>query len=78
MLKKKSFFTFNTTDRIRNSENKLYKLFAKSRARSHFFSKRVINHWNALSPAARSAKDLLTFKRLIDIEISNIMYDFDD
>ena len=52
--------------------------YIKSLQRSHFFSQRVINDWNALSHTARSAKDLLTFKRLIDIEISNIMYDFDD
>ena len=71
------FFTFRSDDRTRNSENKLYKKFTKSRIRSSFFSERVVNYWNSLSSAAKSAKDL-TFKRQIDIELANITYDYDD
>ncbi len=72
------FFTFRSDDRTRNSENKLYKKFTKSRIRSSFFSERVVNYWNSLSSAARSAKDLLTFKRQIDIELANIAYEYDN
>ncbi len=77
-IDKDLFFTFNTECRTRNSENKLFKHFTKSRIRSSFFSERVVNYWNSLSNAARSAKDLLTFKKQIDIELSNIAYDYDD
>ena len=62
-IDKDLFFTFNTECRTRNSENKLFKHFTKSRIRSSFFSERVVNYWNSLSNAARSAKDLLTFKK---------------
>ncbi len=72
------FFTFRSDDRTRNSENKLYKKFTKSRIRSSFFSERVVNYCNSLSSAARSAKDLLTFKRQIDIELADIAYEYDN
>ena len=74
---KDSFFVFNTDSRTRNSENKLYKVFSKSKVRSNFFSERVVNYWNSLSNTARSAENLLNFKKLIDVELSNIMYDYD-
>ena len=61
---KDSFFVFNTDSRTRNSENKLYKVFSKSRVRSNFFSERVVNYWNSLSNTARSAGDLLNSRNL--------------
>ena len=73
-----NFFTFNNSSKTRNSQNKLYKPLATTRLRASFFSIRVINHWNSLSHAARNAKDLLTFKKLIDIELKNIMYAYDE
>ena len=73
-----NFFTLNNYSVTRNSQNKLYKPLATSRLRASFFSLRVINHWNSLSHAARNAKDLLTFKKLIDIELKKIMYTYDE
>ena len=74
---KDSFFVFNTDCITRNSENKLNKLFSKSRLRSNFFSQRVVNYWNSLSNSARSTGDLLNFKKFVDVELANIMYDYD-
>ena len=77
-IDKNRFFVFNTDCKTRNSYNKLYKVFSKTRIRSSFFSERVVNHWNSLSDEARSAKNLLAFKKRIDIELFNITYDYDD
>ena len=42
-----------------------------------FFSNRVNNTWNSLSTEAKLAPDILTFKKYIDQELQNIMYDHD-
>ena len=77
-IERDNFFTLNNCSITRNSQNKLYKPFATSRIRASFFSLRVINHWNSLSHAARNANDLLTFKKLLDTELKNIMYTYDE
>ena len=72
-----NFFKF--CDRsTRNNDLKLYKEFAKTNIRSNFLSYRVNDTWNSLSNSAKTAKDILNFKILIDIELSHLKYVFDE
>ena len=65
------------SNKTRNSELKIYKEFAYSATRCNFFTNRVNNIWNSLSSETKLAPDILTFKKCIDQELQNIMYDFD-
>ena len=77
-LKANDFFTLAPQNsKTRNHTLKLYKEYANTTARCNFFSNRVNNTWNSLSTEAKLAPDILTFKKYIDQELQNIMYDHD-
>ena len=76
-LNKENFFKFNCSC-TRNSDLKLYKELTKSRSRSNFLPHRINDSWNSLSHNAKTAKDLTTFKILIDSELAHLKYEFDE
>ena len=77
-LKANDFFKLAPQNsKTRNHTLKLYKEYANTTARCNFFSNRVNNTWNSLSKEAKLAPDILTFKKYIDQELQNIMYDHD-
>ena len=51
------------------SNTNLVKPRAKHDFRQHFFSHRVVDHWNNLPLTVKSAKDVNTFKNLYDAHI---------
>ena len=77
-LNLKDFFQLRpNSSTTRNPEFKIFKEYAKTRTRCNFFSNRIINIWNSLSMETKLSKDILTFKKNIDWELKDIMYDFD-
>ena len=71
------YFTISETTNTRNNYLKLTKCFVTNSIRYNFFSQRIINHWNSLSQEAKSAKDVNTFKNIIDSELDELKYVFD-
>jgi hypothetical protein len=61
------FFTFSPSGVTRGHEFKLYKTRAKG-ARNSFFTTRVINVWNGISPDTVEFYSLCTFKRTIKLD----------
>ncbi len=61
-----NIFSFNTFDKTRNSNNKLFMRHCKTNIRKFSFSNRIIKHWNVLPDTIKSAPNLLTFKSLLD------------
>ena len=58
-ISKDDFFTFTSVNITRGSDQKLYKNFAKSKARLNFLPNRINSAWNSLSSFTKSANDLL-------------------
>ena len=78
-LKFSDFFSFNKTNQTtRNSNLKLFKEHAYSRTRNNFLSYRVNNYWNSLEESTRTAKSILDFKKGVDKEFKNIIFDYDE
>ena len=73
------FFSFNKENQsTRNSNLKLYKEHAYSKSGNNFLSFRVNNYWNSLTESSRSAKSILEFKKGIDRDLKNVMFDYDE
>ena len=57
------------------------KLVKKNRYKCNFrkfsFSLRVTNKWNSLSKTTTNAVDINQFKKLLDDELCNVMYEYD-
>ena len=57
------------------------KNFKKNRYKCNFrkfsFSLRVTNNWNSLSKTTTNAVDINQFKKLLDDELCNVMYEYD-
>ena len=66
-LELNDFFTFSPSGVTRGHEFKLYKTRAKG-ARNSFFTTRVINVWNSISPDTVDFNSLCTFKRTIKLD----------
>ena len=75
-LNQEDFYKF-TTSNTRNSDLKLYKEYAKSVTRSNFLPLRINSTWNSLSYKTRSSENVLAFKKGIDRELSNLMFQYD-
>ena len=71
-----NIFSINEYDKTRNSTMKLYKLQSRSLIRSNYFSNRVNNTWNKLNESTKMSKDINTFKRNIDQELEDFIFDF--
>ena len=66
-LELNDFFTFSPSGVTRGHEFKLYKTRAKG-ARNSFFTTRVINVWNSISPDTVDFNSFCTFKRTIKLD----------
>ena len=75
-IDKSSIFSINEYDKTRNSTMKLYKLRSNSLVRSNYFANRVNNTWNKLQESTKMSSDLNEFKRNIDEELEQLMFDF--
>ena len=74
----KSLFSFSTVTQTRGDKFKIYIQNCRTELRKNFFTNRVVKVWNKLSVIPKLAKDVNEFKRLIDIELTNQRYVFDE
>ena len=75
-IDRNKIFSINEYDRTRNSTMKLYKLHSRTLVRSNYFANRVNNTWNKLSEVTKMSPDLNAFKRNIDQELEELMFEF--
>ena len=61
----RELFVFNLGN-TRSNGLKLYKEYARTNTKLHYFKNRVINDWNSLPPHIVNASDITTFKTLLD------------
>ena len=74
----KNFFTLATTPHdLRQHPLKIQKPRATKNIRQKSFSHRVINDWNSLSSDIVLAKNVDTFKRLLDRDVKWGLYRFE-
>ena len=71
-----NIFCINEYDKTRNSTMKLYKSQSKSSVRCNYFANRVNNYWNKLQENTKMSIDLNSFKKNIDHELEDLMFDF--
>ena len=62
----KQFFEINHTGRTRGHRLKLVKKQTRLDIRKHFFSQRVVKHWNSLPNSVVDAPSLNSFKNRLD------------
>jgi len=62
------FFELNADNRTRGHSFKLVKHRCNCEVRRHFFSERVVNHWNMLDHSICSAKSVNGFKSKLESE----------
>jgi len=60
------FFTINNSSTDREYQFKSFKEFSRLLIRQHFFTNRVVNHWNSLPNWIVSAPTVATFKQHLD------------
>ena len=74
------FFPLAPNCNTRNHEKKIYISYCKTNLRKNSFRFRVAKHWNALTPAQKSAQNTNSFKNRIDSDpkLSELFYDFDE
>ena len=65
-LRAENFFTLSTSTRTRGHDLKLLKVRPRLDLRKYSFSSRVVNEWNALSPAAVESESVNAFKGHVD------------
>ena len=71
------FFSLSSYSSTRGHSRKLYKSRSSCRARSKFFSIRVINDWNSLPERIINAPSISNFKNLLDCYWNNYLYSND-
>ena len=76
-LELSDFFSLSSYSSTRGHSRKLYKSRSSCRARSKFFSTRVINDWNSLPERIINAPSISTFKNLLDFYWINYLYSND-
>ena len=67
--------SLNTTTRGHNF--KLHTVFCKKEVRKNCFPFRIVKTWNDLSEKTVNAANVNIFKELLDIELKNLMFNFD-
>jgi ribonuclease P/MRP protein subunit RPP40 len=60
-------FSFPNTTNLRGHERKLFKRRPRTFIRQHFYTCRVVGHWNKLPPSIALAPNLSDFKKALDI-----------
>ena len=75
-----TFFTNTPYKGTRNSEGKVFISHCRTNIRKNFFSNRVANNWNDLSPELKNAQNINTFKNQLDKEpkFIKLFYGFDE
>jgi hypothetical protein len=74
-----NYFSFDQTERIRNSEGKILIQYCKSNQRKYSFSHRVATNWNLLPSNVKFASSVNGFKNLLDSLpiFKNKFYEYD-
>jgi len=66
-------FYMVSSDRTCGSDSKLHQGRFRLDFRKHFFTKRVVRHWNRLPREVVSARSLSFFKRHLDNALNNVL-----
>lgn len=61
----------------RNNTDKIYKPYCKTSIKQHFYTQRTINYWNQLKPATKKAETLNHFKKMVDLDLFHLKYNYD-
>ena len=69
----RELFVFNLGS-TRSNGLKLYKEYARTNTKLHYFKNRVINDWNSLPPHIVNASDITIFKTLLDEHWLNLRF----
>ena len=72
-----SFYNYNST-RGSSTKFQLFPETAQSNSRKNFLPCRINTYWNSLVETTRTAKHMIDFKKGVDSNLSEIMYDYDE
>ena len=72
-----SLLVLSDSTNTRGHDLKLYKEACNSNARKFSFSQRVVTNWNNLQYNTVHAANINIFKKLLDDDLKEIMYNFD-
>ena len=75
-IDRNKIFCLNEYTKTRNSTMKLFKSQSKSSTRCNYLANRINNTWNNLKESTKMSIDINTFKRNIDEELEETMFDF--
>ena len=66
-------FSLGSRDRTHRNGSKLHQGRFRLDMRKHFFTERVVKHWNRLPREAVDAPSLSVFERYLDNELNNML-----
>ena len=69
-----SLFHFSQSSILRGHQFKITKFSFNKKQYQHFFTNRVVNHWNGLSSEIVNSDTINTFKNRLDEKFSDMMY----
>ena len=69
----RELFVFNLGS-TRSNGLRLYKEYARTNTKLHYFKNRVINDWNSLPPHIVNTSDITIFKTLLDEHWLNLRF----
>ena len=72
-----SFYNYNST-RGSSTKFQLFPETAQSNSRKNFLPCRINTYWNSLVESTRTAKNMIDFKKGVDSNLSEIIYDYDE
>ena len=74
-LTTKNFFIYNTHTKTRTNGYKMSKIHTNKSSYQHFFTNRIVNHWNGLPADVVSAETVNSFKNVLDKHFQNMTYE---
>ena len=69
-----SLFQFNQSTRLRGHQFKITKQSTSKNQYQHFFTNRIVNHWNSLAEEIVNSENTNSFKNCIDKKFEHLMY----